>query len=305
MPVSKIPAFGWNQCAQLKNDYAELLITLDVGPRILSYRLPGGANVLQPNEDQLGATGESKFVARGGHRIWVSPENELTYTPDNGLVKYDFTEPSALRVETPSGDSGVRKEMFLSLAPASSAVTILHRATNEGRDPLTIATWGLTVVAPGGMEIIPQPPLGKHTEDFLPNRVIVPWTYTDFSDDRWHFGRKYWTLTPKAGRTPTKLGFAHITGWAGYLLGSTFFLKTVEHEKGATYPDFGCNFETFTEGEMIELETLSPLRMLQPGDSVEHSETWHLFDGVPAVDPLDEAALERALQPCLERAGLL
>lgn len=305
MPISKIAAFGWQNCAQLKNDHAELLITLDVGPRILSYKTPETPNILQPTEDQLGKSGESTFQARGGHRLWVSPENDLTYTPDNGAVAYEFLEPNRLRVETPAGESGVRKEMLLSLAEESATVVIQHRATNEGREPLTIASWGLTVVAPGGVEIIPQPPLGTHGEEFLPNRVIVPWTYTDLSDDRWKFGRKYWTLTPKEGRPPTKLGFAHLSRWVGYLLGSTLFVKAFEYEAGAQYPDFGCNFETFTQGGMIELETLSPLRTLEPGQAVEHTETWHLFDGVPELDALDEAALEHGLSPYLARVGLL
>ncbi|MGV3530833.1 MAG: hypothetical protein ACO1QR_00580 [Chthoniobacteraceae bacterium] len=305
MPVSTIPAFGWENCARIANDHAELLVTLDVGPRILSYKLPAGENVLQPTADQMGTTGEKEFVARGGHRIWVSPETDLTYTPDNEAVTYETQEPNGLRVETPAGTSDVRKEMLISMSTGSSAVKILHRATNVGTAPLTIATWGLTVVAPNGVEIIPQPPLGKHGEEYLPNRIIVPWTYTDFSDDRWKFGRKYWTLTPKAGRPPTKLGFAHISKWAGYLLGSTLFLKTVDHDPSAQYPDFGCNYETFTQGDMIELETLSPLRTIEPGECVEHIETWHLFGGLQAIDPLDETSLDRGLQPALQQLGFL
>jgi len=45
---------------------------------------------------------------------------------------------------------------------------------------------------------------------------------------------------------------------------------------GATYPDRGCNLEIFTNSEMLELETLSPLKQLKRDETLEHIETWTL-----------------------------
>jgi hypothetical protein len=45
---------------------------------------------------------------------------------------------------------------------------------------------------------------------------------------------------------------------------------------------------------MLEMETLSPLARLFPGESAEHKEEWSLFDGVPFPGD-DEKALERVL----------
>jgi hypothetical protein len=42
----------------------------------------------------------------------------------------------------------------------------------------------------------------------------------------------------------------------------------------AAYPDFGCTFETFTNADILELETLGPLTTLAPGESVSHTERW-------------------------------
>ncbi len=306
MSVEKISAFGWENCARLANEHAELIVTLDVGPRILSYKLTNGENVLRTYPDQLGKSGEPKFQVRGGHRIWVAPEDDRTYAPDNGPVKFTFKEPSILEVETPASPPwNVRKSMAISLAVESSAVLIQHRVTNEGREPIGIASWGLTILKPGGLEIIPQPPLGTHGKEFLPNRVIVPWTYTDLSDDRWKLGRKYFTLRPKPGRPATKLGLSHRERWVGYLAAPSFYLKTFDYEDGARYPDLGCNFETFSKEDFIEIETLSPLRQLAPGESVGHTETWHLFGGITEPDALEEAALERWLAPFLPKIGIL
>jgi len=49
----------------------------------------------------------------------------------------------------------------------------------------------------------------------------------------------------------------------------------------AAYPDYGCSSECYATGEFLELETLGPLQEIQPDDSIQHVETWRLFD-VPA-----------------------
>ena len=121
MPVKRIAALGWENCAQLCNEHAELLITLDVGPRILGYKLSGGENVLRTYPDQLGTCGEPKFVGRGGHRLWVAPETDCTYAPDNGPVEFETKGSNGLRVATPaSAPWRLRKEMTISLAAESA-----------------------------------------------------------------------------------------------------------------------------------------------------------------------------------------
>jgi len=306
MPAEKIPALGWENCLKLSNEHAELVITLDVGPRILSYQATGGANVLRANPDQLGTSAEERFIERGGHRFWVAPETDRTYAADNAPVKFQITGPNSVRLENvPTAPWHMRKEMTVSLAADSTSVVIEHRATNDSDQPVSLASWGLTIMAPGGVEIIPQPPLGEHGKEFLPNRVMVPWTYTDLSDPRWKLGRRFITLRPKPGTPPTKIGLSHRERWAGYILPHAFFVKTIDYQDGALYPDLGCNFETFSKGDFIELEALSPLKNLTRGDSIGHTETWHLFPISEAPATEDEAALEKWLAPYLSKVGLL
>jgi hypothetical protein len=44
-----------------------------------------------------------------------------------------------------------------------------------------------------------------------------------------------------------------------YWLGETLFVKRYAYDPTAEYPDMGCNTEVFTNADMLELETLSPL----------------------------------------------
>lgn len=306
MPVEKIAFGGWPNCVRLANEHAELICTTDVGPRAISYRTASGENVFWIDEATSGKTGEAAYQVRGGHRLWISPEDSRTYAPDNATVEMRAAKPLGVVLENPALEPWkIRKRMSLSLDANSSAVFIEHRLTNEGTAPVTIASWGLTVMRRGGFEIIPQQPHRAHGVGGLaPDRVVVPWSYMDFSDARWKFGRKFWVFTPKAGADATKLGFAHRSRWVAWSRGDTLFFKTFDFEDGAFYPDLGCNYETFSEGEFLEMESLGPLRTLAPGQSGGHTETWHLFAGVAAPAGLDDAALERWLAPFLAKIGI-
>ena len=302
MKIEKTEFGGWANCLRIANEHAEPIVTLDVGPRVISYcHLPGGKNVLKTSAEELGTGGEDHFVGRGGHRLWLAPENERTYLPDNVPVTSELL-PDGVRLESFAG--AIKKELTITLAAETSAVTLAHRATNTGTEPTTLATWGITVMEPGGLEIIPRPPLGEHPRDLLPNRMLVLWPYTDTSDDRWRWGREFITLRQTAHTPPTKLGLRHRTGWVGYLMRSALFIKTVHFEEGASYPDFGCNFETFSNAQMLELETLSPLRTLAPGESAGHTEAWRLFGNIPEPESLKEPALAEWLVPFLAKIGI-
>ena len=289
---------GWPSSLRLQNNEVELIATLDVGPRILSYKRHGFPNVLKNYPEQLGGMREKAWMIRGGHRLWIAPEDEiLSYHRDNEPVSWvrgpDGEIVITSRMATPHP---LRKDLSIHLAETGSRVKLHHEITNEGTIPITLATWALTVMAPGGTEIIPQPPLGEHPRDLLPNRTLVLWPYTDLTDPRWKLGRSYFLLRQDVTGKPTKLGLAHSERWIGYLLGDQLFVKTFVLRQDATYPDGGCNFETFTNPDMLEIESLGPLVTLQPGESTSHGETWHLEPAPASIDPSSEYSLTESLQ---------
>jgi hypothetical protein len=121
------------------------------------------------------------------------------------------------------------------------------------------------------------------------------WAYTDLSDPRWTFTSKYLVLRqdPQIA-APQKIGLFNPDTWAAYLLGDDLFLKRSTADPSKRYPDFGCSLETFTNAEMLELETLGPLTDLDSGKSIEHRETWTLRRGAKIVKWTD-AELDRLL----------
>jgi hypothetical protein len=291
--VEKIEYKGWKNNLRLSNGAMELIVTLDVGPRIISYRLRDGKNVFKEYEDQLGKSGEPDWQIRGGHRLWVGPEDlTRTYAPDNGPVTYKKLEsgsPGIRLIPAADSDYGIQKEIDLQVAPTGSEVTILHRITNVGDKPTQLAPWALTVMAPGGVEIIPLPPKHPHPgppknarspKDYAPDLFLAIWPFTDFKDPRWDFGSRYITLRHDATRGPTKLGVTHRMGWVGYLNSGTLFVKHIDYQEEKHYPDHGSNLETFSNQDMQEIESLGPLVHLAPGQKTELMERWQLIPGV-------------------------
>src|SRR5665213_1343042 len=103
--IEKIEWGGWPNCYRISNGTVDLVVTSDVGPRIMRYGFNGGQNFFKVYEDQLGHSGEPGWQFRGGHRIWIGPEHrERSYGPDNEpaeveirggvLIATQKTEPS-------------------------------------------------------------------------------------------------------------------------------------------------------------------------------------------------------------------
>jgi hypothetical protein len=308
--IEKVEYRGWKNNLRIANAAAELVVTLDVGPRVIAYRKPGGFNVMKNYDEMMGGTGEAEWQIRGGLRFWLAPEDlTRTYFADNRPVAHTTVGDFAARFTPPPEDEyGVQKVMELRLSETGSKVLVKLRVTNVGQTATTLAPWGPTVMAPGGMEIIPLPPKAnhpghpkkaKHPGDFGPNLSFVLWPYFDFTDDRWTFGSRYVFLRQNPKKGPTKIGLAHPVPWVAYLNQGTLFVKRFNRIEWATYPDFGTTYQTFTNEDMLEMETVGALCTLIPGQSAELEETWELFTDVPEVKT--EADVDRVIVPLLNR----
>ncbi|MSU49320.1 MAG: hypothetical protein EXS37_09590 [Opitutus sp.] len=296
LQIETVAAHGWTRNLELSNGAVKLLITLEVGPRILGYARLGGINVMRVNEDQIGRAGEPKWVSRGGHRLWLAPESvAFSYFPDNHPVRWERLGDWGVRlIPPPEPSTGFQKEMDVTLSPAGTRVQVVHRLIRTGATPAVAAPWALTVMRPGGWAILPQPPLGEHPRDLLPNRLMVVWPYSDLSDPRLRLGRNYIAVRQDPTRGPIKIGLRQDCGWSAYYVEGTLFVKEFAREPGAVYPDDGCNLEVFSNPRMLELESLGPLRECAPGEHMEHHEFWSLHDGL-ACDPMHEAEIDAML----------
>ncbi len=300
--MEKIRYGGWGNCYKLANDTLEVIITGDVGPRIIRLAVPGEENLLKEFPEMMGLTGGKEWRIFGGHRLWHAPEaHPRTYHPDNHPVRIRPLSCGLRAIQEVESSTGVEKQIDLALSDSAPHVKLTHRIINQNLWPITLSAWALTVMASGGEAIIPLPPYEPHGERLSPSHPLVMWPYTRMNDRRWVWGEKYIKLHQEPGAsTPQKIGLALTSGVAYYSLGSQLFVKKYAHQSGEAYPDFGCSFETFTDGEMLEMESLGPLTRLAPGEAVEHVEHWFVFRGIELTGSEQQIAesLERVNKQC-------
>jgi len=291
---------GWKRNVRLANPKIELVATLDVGPRIIHLAVPGRPNVFKQYADQMGKAGEAAWQIRGGHRLWFAPEDPVaTYFPDNGPVQVEEL-PKGIRLRpAPETSNGIQKEIDIALDKRRPRVRLRHRIINIGSQPVRLAPWALSVMAPGGTAIIGLPPRGSHPKDLLPNQTITLWPYTDLGDRRLMCGTRAILLRQDTAATkPEKFGILTPEGWAAYAVAGCLFVKRFACKPRKAYPDMGCNAEFFTNADMLEVESLGPLVNLKPGRKVEHVENWSLFADVPGIET--EADVDQYVRPLVE-----
>jgi hypothetical protein len=94
--IKEVPYKNFGKCLSISNEKLELLVTVDIGPRIIKCNLVGKENLMfndverkiSHDVSELFGEGKTWFIY-GGHRIWLSPEKlPDTYYPDNEKVVY-------------------------------------------------------------------------------------------------------------------------------------------------------------------------------------------------------------------------
>lgn len=298
--IDKTAYQGWPNCYRMTNGEVELVATSDIGPRVMRYGFVKGQNLFAEFAREMGKSGEKEWKPRGGHRIWIAPETKETYALDNGPIKVEAKGDTLIMTQPVEPETGLEKQIIVKMAAKGTAVEVTHRLRNTRRTAKEFAPWALTMMAPGGLGITGFPPRGSHPKDLLPTNPLVMWAYTDFSDPRWTFTYKYLMLQqdPKNAR-PMKTSLFNPHTWGAYLLGTDLYLKQYKADPTKTYPDYGSSFETFTNNEFLELETVGPLTKVAGGATAEHVERWSLHKNVKLKAKTD-AELDRVMLPLLK-----
>lgn len=299
--ITKTEYQNYGKCIKLDNGICSLLVTVDVGPRVVFFALHGKENVFfedlkrqhywsGPEMDSYYGKGSVSYLY-GGHRLWVSEEStpETTY-PDNHPVDVEYTPKGVILRSVPEVENGVQKIMKIEMEPDKALVKVSHDVINISDKEKTFGPWALSVLAPGGVEIIPQP---QRPTGLLSNRNLVLWSYTDMSDDRLFWGKEFTTLKQDENAdVAIKIGLNLEDGYASYLNRGQVFTKRFTHKMDGQYPDHGCSFETYTKELFLELEALGEYKAVQPNNSIVHEETWELRACDEEFDRKNEASIK-------------
>lgn len=252
---------NYGKCAKFERGGLIALVTVDLGPRIIYYGTPDfnfmnedierNVNKSGPYFDEEYKPGETWYLY-GGHRVWKSPEDMATYTPDNYPVPHEIDD---------DGFGGV----FHSEASKKFSYTITVKMDENGglsvkNDVLSrfsgqkFFVWALTVVAKNGVLHVP---LNDPVDDLNPSQNIVIWPYNDLRDERVKLTHDLLEVSQTSKPEALKLGLYSKKGRAYYSVGNKTLKWTVSPPSAdGKYSDFGCNFETYTNQHILEVEWL-------------------------------------------------
>lgn len=279
--VQKYYYSDFGECLKITNGKVDVIAALGFGIRILHFGLTDMSNVFCLAPGVKVPAGGAEWSVYGGHRVWASPEEmPKTYFPDDLPISHEIKNDTVILTQPLDGWANIVKQIELTVA--DNKVKVLHRITNKNDHPIDFAVWAISVMAPGGIEIIPF--TAPDTRP-LHNRNLSIWPYTDMNDSRAKWLKDHIILThDRSLSTPFKIGLNNKNGWAAYVNGQDVFIKRYHHIEGETYPDNNVSYETYMCDYMTEMETLSPLKTVASGASLEHAEEWSIVHIMPGSD---------------------
>ncbi len=296
---------NYGKVVAITNGAVDIKVTVDIGPRVIYLALTDGQNVMFNDVNRNVIVGKSDPVFEaafgknkcwrifGGHRIWFSPEEyPYSYIPEDEPIKWAAEGNKFTFEPKMAATLGLQFTLELVVDNKKPIVTVNNIIDNRSGGIRKIAVWALSVLAPNGLEIVPQP---KEQTGFLSNRTLELWPYTNMADSRVNWGKDYITLRSVEGTTdgPFKFGINNTIGRAAYINNGTAFIKKFTHNKHVNYPDHGMSFETYTNDKFIEMETLGEIRELMPDERSAHTEQWILKKAAKAPNPKNEAAIAK------------
>lgn len=248
-------------------------IPLEFGLRIsyLSYQDSENLFFVQPT-DMTDMSLPNGWRVRGGHRLWTAPESEKHYYPDNQPISYEIVDDVVILSQQEDPWLKIEKSIEISF-PTSNTVKVVHKVKNTDTVSHTFSPWGVSSMAGGGIQYIPLP---QRQGGYNPLLRYSTWDYACLGDERVDYSLEQIKISHKPTGKKFKMGLGHPDGPVKYVNRGVVFEKTYDIFKDKLYPDGNVSFETFMCDHAVEVETLSPLQEVEPGQTASHTELWRL-----------------------------
>ena len=277
------------QIASIENEFLRVDYLTTQGPRIIGlYAKKAGVDIFAKTPEAHWPTPHGEYYLHGGHRLWTAPEDPFYTCPEEDVSV--MADHNYVLLKSSVDASGLEKEISFQLD--EDCVKLVHRATWHGREPIELAPWAITQLQLGGMAILP---LSRST-GLHPNRNLVFWPYSRVNDERLEIHDDMIFIHGRASEESFKIGGYNSHGWIAYILDTVLFVKRFSIDPINPYPDLGSNVEVYVRDACLELETLGPLKILHPTESVEHEEIWEVRLGMFSNTLEDARIISRQLQ---------
>jgi hypothetical protein len=272
--VSKVDYHGWSGALRLTNDFAEVVVVPEIG-RVMSFRLLDGANVFWEDcslDGKRGDAGGREWVNFGGDKTWPAPESEWRRQTGNkqwmpppafdALPAEGVARVSEVMLTSPVDPFyGIRTVRVIRLWGQTMNITTTYEKVSG--EPVKAGIWTITQFKDPVMVAVPLPP-----------RTIFTNGYFTFTEGPWpHLEKKGRHLEiTRDPKLPRKMGCdARTMAWIGE---KEICVVNAVLGGGTEFPDRGASAEVYTNPDpkkYVELETLGPLALLNPGDRISHT----------------------------------
>ncbi len=295
--VRRISYEGWRECFEIANGVVRVVVVPSIG-HVMYYGRVGGPNLLHIDDRYRGMTlpGGEPLIGPGGKKIWATfggdriwPTEERLFAPLNGAMRppdptFDGAAWSAASIERgvaiESGVSpycGAQVRRAITLAQGSSVVsidqTIRKAAVVEAPElrPLPLTIWSISMVDRPEALLFPIRATGS---PFQGGAYVPDWQDAD--------NRAAINLSVKDGVALLADGLsdegekagADAPGWVAAVMGDVVLGHFFDFDRKAQYPDGGTSVTVYRNNSIGELEVLSPLARLEPGESLSHAVRW-------------------------------
>lgn len=285
MQIKAIQYAGHN-ALELTTDTSRMVAITDFGPRIAFLGEPDGENLLywEPHTLHRG-----DWFLHGGHRLWVTrpgaDECEETYLPDNQPVTAKELA-DGIRLTAPIDPVNRTQRQITVTAQDNQHFRLDHRLTNTSDMLFSCGLWTLTCTKPAA-DTVYGVPLGDGSSwDAATIVAFRRWGghgCESYADDQFQCTDDMFVLRP-VGRENKRMIQSHsgIIAMSAPTRNLTF-AKQATYAPDADYP-LNCNVAMYVgpDNFMVEMENMSPIRNIKPGQSIDHSEIWAIRKG--AVD---------------------
>ncbi|HDQ44368.1 MAG TPA: DUF4380 domain-containing protein [bacterium] len=285
---------GWRECIEMVNDTVRVIVVPPIG-RIMHYGFREDRNVIWVNR---GLTGkflsdicmdpdkpDAPWANFGGDKVW--PLEQFRWAEVNGREWppdpwFDGSPYAAERVRDGvrmtgpvSRFCGARLVREIQLAESGAQILIRNRlekvqpAGIPGVEPLPMTVWSVTQIRTPEAILTPLNSSGG-----IPGRVHF---FNDDPETRSHFTEEHGIGVFLPSRTAHQKIGTNGDGWLGAVSGKRVFAQTFSRTSGAVHPDGDLSVEAYTSPDgYAELELLSPLRLLDTGETTEWDVAWTL-----------------------------
>ncbi len=334
-PASQVSVYeddynGW-PALFMKNGLVTVVAVPAIGGRIMEYNL-GTHPFLWVNDAEFGKTydppkteEERRWHNYGGYKVWPAPESRWDGPPDplgsaldggkwTGEITAHGGQIGEIELVSPADENvtGLQIKRRVQMFAGTTQVVVTETFENVSAEPIEWSIWGVTQVR-GSLSSSEK--FSEQARIYFPlnpdNRASKGfWYLTKGPSDQFQLLDDGKLMQVSYGFETSKIGADVADGWMAYVddIHQYAFVQRFEERSLSEYPDQGANVEVYTSGEEfahMEMETLSQLYTLQPGETKSYSQQWYATSlPGPVRDTTELAAIREPLRLESVEAGL-